>query len=277
MKIFSLFFLLIAISIQSDEWIFLGNSGCIHYIYDNNLLQQIDRINKENQIIYSHKYKYNENENLISEILIGNLGEIIYENSLVKSPFHREICEYDENKNIKNYILDDKIYEYFYNESNEIILDYIPESYIKDDTGTILKNKNHQFFYDQNNRLVQVETADYIIQYSYDSYGKRISRTINNEVEYFVYFGINEMAILDSYGNIKELRIPGLSAHENILRPIAIEINDSIYAPIHNFQNNIIKLINIRTKEIISSNPSDPFGKWILHHSLSSWLFAGKT
>ncbi len=37
-----------------------------------------------------------------------------------------------------------------------------------------------------------------------------------------------------------------------MLRPIAIETPDAIYAPIHDVQSNIVKLVDIKTREVTS-------------------------
>ncbi|MBM3192239.1 MAG: RHS repeat-associated core domain-containing protein [Chlamydiae bacterium] len=75
---------------------------------------------------------------------------------------------------------------------------------------------------------------------------------------------------------MKELRIPGLSYHKDVLRPIAIETKDAIYAPIHDIQGNIIKLVDIATREVTSLALPDPFGRGLSKESPTSWIFSGK-
>jgi YD repeat-containing protein len=112
-------------------------------------------------------------------------------------------------------------------------------------------------------QLIKVLTPKHIIEYEYDPYGNRASRTVDGEVEYFVYSGMNEIAILNSEGEVKELRIPGISIHPDVLRPVAIETESGVFAPIHDRQGKIIKLINIQTKEVIGLDEVDPFGRGI--------------
>ena len=81
---------------------------------------------------------------------------------------------------------------------------------------------------------------------------------MDGKVERYLYEGINEIAILDEEGRLIELRIPGISPHPDLIRPIAIETKNAIYAPIHNLQGNIIKLIDIHSREVISLAQSDP-------------------
>ncbi len=95
------------------------------------------------------------------------------------------------------------------------------------------------FIYDELNRLIRVTTPTNVIEYSYDPSGKRISRTLNGRTEYYVYHGINEFARIDEAGNVIELRVPGISAYKDILRPVAIETQNAIYAPVQNLQGTI--------------------------------------
>ncbi len=103
-----------------------------------------------------------------------------------------------------------------------------------------------------------------------------MSKTLNGKTEYYIYQGINEIAIIDSNGTVEQLRIPGLSTHSDIFRPIAIETKNSIYAPIHDVQGNIIRLINIATKEVINLDGFDPFGRGLHNNAPTAWIFSGK-
>jgi RHS repeat-associated protein len=87
---------------------------------------------------------------------------------------------------------------------------------------------------------------------------------------------MNEIAILDNEGEIKQLRIPGLSIHPDVLRPIAIETQRGIFAPIHDSQGKIIKLINVATKEVTDLSSVDPFGRGIPEDIPTSWTYWGK-
>jgi YD repeat-containing protein len=117
------------------------------------------------------------------------------------------------------------------------------------------------FSYDEQNRLIKVTTSTNVIEYSYDASGKRLSRTLNGCTEYFVYHGINELARIDTAGNIIELRVPGISAHKDVLRPVAIETQNAIYAPVQNLQGTITALIDLSTGKEIPLATADAFGK----------------
>jgi RHS repeat-associated protein len=255
----------------------LGNLGSVHYIYDDTTLLHIDRFSSSEELMYRHSYKYDADGSLISESLIGDLGEVIYsEPGIVKSPYHVEVCEYDDQHNLIRHTQDNTLREYSYNDLNELITQDSGEICDYDLAGNVIRKGDVYFSYDQDNRLEKVFSNDYEVIYTYDDSGRRSSKTVNGEIEYYSYFGINEIAVFDSNGQVKELRVPGLSFHKDMLRPIAIETRGAIYAPIHDVQSNIVKLIDIRTREVISLALSDPFGKGLFKDAPTSWIFSGK-
>lgn len=263
----------------ADEYIFpLGSLGSIHYVFDNKTLLHIDRFSSSEELMYRHSYKYDLDGKLISESLIGDLGEVVYSQSgIIKSPYYTEICEYDDRHNLIRHIQDGMIRDYIYNDLNELILEENSnESSEYDSAGNMIRKGGIHLFYDQNHQLVKASSSGYDIIYTYDNLGRRTSKTINGEKEVYGHFGINEISIVDGNSEIKELRIPGLSFHKDVLRPIAIETKDAIYAPIHDIQGNIVKLVNIDTKEVISLDLSDPFGRGLAKNSPTSWIFSGK-
>ncbi len=243
----------------------MGDLGTIRYVRDEyEHVLQVERISPSGEVMYMHSYQYDEDGRLARESLIGDLGEVVYDGDIsIQSPYSSEICEYDENHNLVRQTRDGVAREYAYNECNELIVEE--------------RACDSQFMFDEENRLVRVITPEATIEYDYDVSGLRTSRTVNGEIEYPLYFGMNELAIFDSAGQVKELRIPGISPHRNILRPIAIEVNGVIYAPIHDIQGNIAKLINIDTKEVIDLAWADPYGRDLSETSPTSWIFSGKS
>lgn len=220
----------------------LGDVGSIRYVYDGELLVAIERVSSTGEVMYRHGYRYDEEGKLIAESLIGDLGEIL-------------IGQYEECEPVKDVYDVERVY---------------------DAQGNLIEKGDVRYSYDSENRLVQVVTADAVIDYEYDSFGHRVSRTMNGERERYIYVGTQEFGIIDESGAFKEFRIPGLSPHDDILRPIAIETKGVVYAPIHNAQGNIVKLIDIATKEVISLAKTDPFGRGLSKDAPTSWIFAGK-
>lgn len=263
------------ILLSNESILSLGIFGSVRYTYEENLLK-IDRITCDGEIAYTHSYHFDEQGRLLSEDLIGELGTIVYnENELIESPYSLEICEYDANHNLIKHIQDKEFCEYAYNAQNELISETSQVDY--EYAAGKLVRKNHTYFdYDESDRLTRVSSSECEVVFTYDSFGKRISKSSKDEYETYSYLGSNEIAsFIDD--KLKQLRIPGLSWHKDILKPIAIETPEAIYAPIHNRQGNIIKLINIANREVISLDSSDPFGRDLSKTSPTSWIFSGKS
>ena len=255
----------------------LGELGSVFYTSDGAHLLDVERRSAIGEVMYKHSYVYDERGMLVSEILIGDLGEIVYEaDGIVRSPFSLEVCEYDENRNLIKHTLDAITSEYAYNELNELIVDDEVPVCAYDVFGNVTSYGENRYVCDENQNLVQVITPACTINYAYDQHGTRISRTSNGKREYYIYFGSNEIAILDDDGVVQELRIPGLSPRKDVLRPIAIETKGGVYAPIHDIQGNIVRLIDISSREVFEINEIRPFGKGIPINAPTSWLFAGK-
>ncbi len=267
----------VSLLLCADEQILsLGEHGSVRYIYENEKLREIDRLSAENEVMYSHTYQYEEDGRLVSESLIGGLGEVIYDGNKVISPLSEEVCEYDENHNLVKHSIDGALREYRYDSENRMVIPDDVPFFKRAENGNTVYVADSQCFYDDEHQLIKVLTPYHVVEYEYDPYGNRISRTVAGETEYFIYSGNNEIAILDSQGEMKELRIPGISIHQDVLRPVAIETQDGIFAPIHDYQGKIIKLVNIVTKEVIRLDDVDPFGRGIPEDLPTSWIFCGK-
>jgi len=225
----------------------LCDLGCARYFSEGSQIQRIERISKMDEIMYTCSYEYDENDNLISECLTNAIGEIIYKNSF-------------------DFI--DK-----QNQTKEPLATFYTEY---DLLGNLIRLGDKTFSYDEQNHLIKVTTPTNVIEYSYDFLGKRISKTLNGSTEYFVYHGTNELAHIDAEGNIIELRVPGISAHKDILRPVAIETQNVIYAPLQNLQGTITALIDISTGKKIPLAAADAFGEGLDQNAPISWIFSGK-
>jgi RHS repeat-associated protein len=260
-----------------EQILSLSEHGSVRYISDDQHLLQIERLSPSDEVMYTHSYRYDESGKLVSESLIGDLGEVVYESdSVVRSPFGFEECEFDENHNLVKHKINGVLCEYSYNANHEmVVLDDMP-FFKRDENGNAIFVADYEYFYDDAHQLIRVVTPKHLIEYEYDPYGNRISRTLDQKTEYFIYSGMNEIAILDSQGDLKQLCIPGISMNADVLRPIAIETKEGVFAPIHDYQGKIIKLINMTTKEIVQLDDVDPFGRGIPDNLPTPWVFLGK-
>lgn len=271
----------------------LGKSGYVEYHYDKNHLLEITRHTKEGDLLYIHAYEYNSIGNPIKENLIGNLGEVTYTaiegchdlTLFTTSPFHSEECYYNSEYQLLTRIEDQNIQYYSYDEKNKLVHESRHQdiSYELDHVGRVVSQtiKGHitQYQYNEENQLISTITPTLIVNYTYGEQGQRLSKTIlkeNQEIRE-KYFSVGKETI----GVIRDdtviyLQVPGLSFHKDLMRPVAIETKDSIYAPIHNNIGHISHLINIDTQEKISY-VHDPYGQNLANESFTlPWLFAGK-
>jgi RHS repeat-associated protein len=171
---------------------------------------------------------------------------------------------------------EDTIHEYDYNDKNELIYDDEEIRCVYDEDGRLIQLENTSFEYDEENRLTGSISDKYLTAYTYDEWGGRSSRTVNGVTEYYVPFRGNDLMVLDERGSPKEVCIPGFSPHPNTLRPIAIETEETIYAPIHDIQGNIVKLVDIFSREVICLEKPDPFARGLSKNAPVSCIFAGK-
>ncbi len=147
-----------------------------------------------------------------------------------------------------------------------------------DDLGQLISQNNQHFRYDNNGNLVNIQnpsdqtsfaydalnrlinvTKDhaFTISYIYDSFNRRIS-SIKREwdsslsqwttsTKHFLYDGMNEIGSADEHGMINELRVLGVGLVAEIGATIDIEIENEIYAPIHDHRGSICCLVSLTT------------------------------
>lgn len=271
----------------------LGDLGDISYSYENGDFSKITRTSATGEVLYVHTYEYNANGQLISESLISDLGKIIYNRDFqnrifsTESPYSLEVCKYDPSWNIVEHFLNGITNHYSYTRLNELIWSRpSAECYIKhDEDGNLVRKGSPRgralYRYDDFGRLAKVISTDSVVSFSYDKFDRRLSKTVDQngreESETYLYFGGNEIAIFGEDGELKQLRVPGRSFHDEFIKAVAIETESGIYAPIHDIQGNIRKLINIQTKEVIDIASIDPFGPTVPNtHFPTPWIFAAK-
>lgn len=288
-----------SIEISYDEFnrvieIFLEDTGSITYKYDDTKLLEVSRIALSGQKMYSQSYEYDSSGSLLYKDLISNLGRILYDKDLngrfirIESPYSEEICGFNPEGMITSHSVDGKIFEYEYGNDNQLssletegqtpFIEYDQNGNL---TKKISAKGRHYLEFDQRGSLIEVITDECKVNYFYDDLDRRIAKKTQRkgteETETYLYFGDNEIAIYSEDGTLKQLRIPGLSPEDNFILPVAIETQDEIYAPIHDYRGNLSKLISTRTGQVISIPPIDPFGQNLdKFFSPTPWIFSSK-
>ncbi|MDE3046286.1 MAG: RHS repeat-associated core domain-containing protein, partial [Verrucomicrobiota bacterium] len=272
----------------------IDDAGSIFYKYDDTHLLEISRIAPNGERAYTHSYQYDFSDGLSSEELISNLGQISYKKDPlerrmeIESPYSQEIYQLSPKGLVITHTLDEKTVDYQYDDDNQVIADanktpnYSTEY---DCNGRITKKISPEtriyFEFDEDGRLIEAVSDQSTVTYSYDDFDRRTEKRVlkkgQEEIETYLYFGNNEIAIYDGKGNLKQLRVPGLSFDNDVVLPVAIEINEVVFAPLHDYKGNISKLIDTKTKEVITLPIIDTFGENLAQVvSPTPWLFASK-
>jgi len=152
-------------------------------------------------------------------------------------------------------------------------------SYIYDANGnlTSIRQGDDQtgFGYDALDRLIQVKKGDRVIHYRYDSFHRRLSKIHEGITTNYIYLKDNEIgAIVDQV--TKELRILGLGKGAEIGASVAIELEGTLYIPIHDPYGNVATLLDLNGN-VATGYRYTAFGEEeISGKSTNSWRYSSK-
>ena len=276
----------------------------IQYTYDGPNLQSVSKDG------YAHTYlDYDLSGHPHRELLIQNRGVIhrsfdpLGRNWKCEAPhFAQEIEVFDPAGNICQMRLQDKRQSYRYDELYQLIeepnhkylydpinnrlekdgqryeinpLNQVASHFEYDLNGNPIEGPGVKYTYDALDRLIQVERPDQIITYTYDALHRCLSKR-SAMTTYFLYDGLNEIGSLNEALQIQELRILGATPHAEIGAAIAIELQNKIYAPIHDLQGNLATLLPLDDSLPVQYRFS-AFGEETMDGSLSCpWRFSSK-
>lgn len=154
----------------------------------------------------------------------------------------------------------------------------------------LLKRNNVVYTYDKNGQTLSIEQADQRTDYTYDGLGRltsftsedtkatytydafhrRLSKTLWSKVEgswqqdntqRFLYLDQNEIGSSDQDGKLTSLRVLGRGMGAEIGASIAIEINASVYVPVHDKNGSIAALLDAKTGQIAEYTRYSAFGQ----------------
>lgn len=143
--------------------------------------------------------------------------------------------------------------------------------------------------YDALDRLIEVTQENLKIEYSYDSFHRRMSKTTLqldpltycwNETETIRYLweGENEIGVVDSSGKIIELRVLGLGLGAELGAAVMLELDGKSYAPLHDHRGNLTALLDPESGEMVFESTYSAFGEQeiMLNQVTSPWGFSSK-
>lgn len=236
-----------------------------HYDPVGNILELTldDPLGKE-----TSKYTYDDLYQLKTE---SGISDHIYTydshyNRRSKDGRHHEV-------NSLHQLIDDGIYTYTYDANGNM----------KTKTST----KEHLIFdYDALDRLVSIKKADQQYRYTYDENNRRLSKIVSQRDELgewketskicYLYQGQNEIGSINEKGKIIELRLIGIGKGAEIGAAVAMELNESLYIPIHDHIGNVCCLLDGTTGEPVETYRYTSFGEELFDAALSPWRYASK-
>lgn len=289
----------------------LPSLGEIIYHYDPLYLRKVERFSPAHTLLYAHTYNtYDLSGNLLTENLINNLGPIQHtydlkgQHTSLTSPYFSQVATYDPKGNLIHSTLDTHPHSYSYNALSQLTHEKAPtfsQTYsfdslynpahstnplselttqTYDPNGNQTELHNFQLSYDPLHRLTSATNETTHITFTYDPLGRRLSKTVSSQgffgwsttiQEEYLYNHDEEIASFTPAGTPLTLKIQGLTS------PIAIELNQSIHAPILDMHFNIRHLIDPYWRTPTTSYNYTAFGKQIPSNtSPNPFRFASK-
>lgn len=191
----------------------MGSQGEVLYTYDPLFLRGVTRTSSRGEVLYEHTYEeYDEAGNLVSENLIGDLGQITHmtdvrgQKELISSPYFSQECGYDAVGNLISNIIDKAERRYSYdglsqlsseNGSNQPCI-YAHDSLYNrtQKNGTaheinglneLLSLENGHCSYDLNGNQILRQTPSETFRFTYDPLHRLIEATSEKQKINFVY------------------------------------------------------------------------------------------
>ncbi|AFY47866.1 RHS repeat-associated core domain protein [Nostoc sp. PCC 7524] len=190
-------------------------------------LTEITHFDGAGSTLASYNYNYNAASLINSEIYKGQTTNYTYDSVNQLTNADRSILpdgnyNYDENGNpigngfvvgANNQILSDGTFNYSYDAEGSLV------------TKTNIATGNvTNYVYDFRNRLIEVvnKNADgnttQFVEFKYDGFGRRISKTVNGETTYFINEGNNLWSELNEVGEVINRYLHGAKVDELIAR-----------------------------------------------------------
>jgi RHS repeat-associated protein len=226
------------------------------------------------------KNAYDGNGNLLRYQFRDLLGQVDY------------TCSYDD---LDQLIAEsDHSYQFdsLYNRLKKDDLDYTIDSfcqvnsdgqavYTYDACGNLLSDGVRTYFYDSLDRLIAIEDGKQRIEYTYDPFNRRLSKTVfskESKIKHIRYMwdGDNEIGSVDEKNHILELRVLGEGMGAEIGAAVLYELNGKSYIPMHDHRGCVVVLVDLQTQKPLECYRYNAFGEALTDNTLSPWRFASK-
>lgn len=187
---------LIALRMNREEEVF--------YTYDPLFLRQVTRTSNRSDTLYSHIYEdYDLDGNLISENLIGDLGEVVHGidpkglKAYIASPYFSQECGYDAACNLISNIVDRAENRYSYDDLSQLSSENGSGQsciYAHDSLYNRVQKNGKAHAVNELNELLSLENASC----SYDLNGNQILKKTPSETCRFTYDPLNRLIEVSS-------------------------------------------------------------------------------
>ncbi len=291
----------------------LPDSSSIAYSYKAGHLHEVSRFSPQEECLYTHRYlDFDPNGHVLEEQLIHNIGTQHTHHDLLERPHHQhspwlnQTIAYDPSSQVrqtKSSLFGEKTYEH--DPLGQLIQDGA-DRYAFDSLGNPLDSSINQYNqiesgptcslkYDLNGNPYKKISSDGITTYTYDAldrltsitypdatktlyfydcFSRLISEQSNGNQTLFLYDQDHEVGAINA-GAITQLKVIGLGLKGEIGGTVAIEIEGTAYAPLHDFLGNIVALIS-QDQTIAESYHMDAFGREQNQNNLNPWRFSSK-
>ncbi len=147
-----------------------------------------------------------------------------------------------------------------------------------DPNGNLLSAGDCLFIYDSQDRLITVKKKDEEFHYTYDSFHRRLSKTIwkegkKKETLFYLWDGQDEIGSANEDLVLQEIRILGEGKGAEIGAAVFFELKGKLYVPIHNHQGSLAAIVDCKAKKTIEVCHYTPFGEELTPQFLSPWRF----
>lgn len=231
------------------------------------------KTSRDKQGDYSSQYNYDE------------LSQLIEENGHLREQYAWDSLYNRTKKGNCHYTL---------NHLNQVIHDG-KSTYEYDLNGNLIRINNAdamiEFSYDALNRLVTAKKNSQLIRYAYDEMNRRIGKTVSELNDssiqtrsfQYLYQGLNEVGCYEN-GTLTELRLLGIGKGAEIGAAVAMEFNNTVYAPIHDLHGNVVCLLDANTGNVKEFYRYTAFGEESLFNedgnatqvAMNPWRFSSK-
>jgi RHS repeat-associated protein len=275
----------------------LPDQSFIHYDYLGDHLQEIKR-GQGSGHIYSHRYMhYDESGFVEKEELAFDLGTLCWQRDLLEryqssqSPYHSCMQSYSPLGlviNAFNSFFGSKKYQYDALQQLSLENDMCyqfnslgnPVLSLVGDCNELLQKEDHRLSYDAEGRpLCYTSSLDHktfsydalgrltkivqddgsTIYFCYDPFSRLFSKEENGQKLRYLYQQDIEIGTIDCEGHIQQLKILGCGINADIGAAVALEIDDSIFIPLHDLKGNICAIIDTEG-HVVESYFQDAFG-----------------